>query len=99
MEFTASNTETCTMAMIRCPVDPGPTFPTIAQALSFQSVTTSAHTRPGMMNAPTSVQPATTHLSDLFIIRPLLELDRSRSATLSVCRLERKYGTWVATHF
>src|SRR5262252_988415 len=81
MEFTASNTETCTMVMIRCPVDPGPTFPTIAQALSFQSVTTSARTRPGMMNAPTSVQPATTHLSDVFIICPLLELDHSRSAT------------------
>src|SRR5215467_1723560 len=76
MEFTASNTETCTMVMIRCPVDPGPTFPTIAQALSFQSVTASARTRPGIMNAPTSAQPAATaRLSDLFITCVLLELD------------------------
>src|SRR5436190_938024 len=42
MEFTASKTATWTNAMARCPGAPGPSLPVIAQARSFQSVTTSA---------------------------------------------------------
>src|SRR5258708_1304057 len=58
MEFTVSNTATWTIAIRRWPVAPPPALPTIVQALSFQSVTTSAWTRvaaPNANNARTAI--------------------------------------------
>jgi hypothetical protein len=66
IEVTASYTETCTIDMIRCPVAPAPSLPTMAQALSFQSVITSARER-GAANAQTTARPAMDDLSAYLI--------------------------------